>query len=424
MATTTWKDILPDFQAVRKIGSGSYSTVFEAIHTPTGQRVAIKREERIFNDLLDCKRVLREIRLLKELKHPNVVRLLDVRAPKGLIPDTIYLVLELAELDLKAVIRSPSVNLQIWQIKSMMYDILKGLKYIHTAAVLHRDIKPGNILLIDNSRMLICDFGLARSVASYKGPSEYIKKNKSPERMKELSTKSGSSMSEEEKEEYMNLEIPTMTHQLTSYVVTRWYRAPEIILCHSDYGSGIDIWAVGCILAEMLSKIKGSGKERPVLFPGTSCYPFSPVKSSKGTDGSAAYNTDQLNVIMNVMGKPLEEDCAFIKDPSLLKALKEMPDIPRKNFAETYPSATTEAVNLLDLMLCFNPYKRLTVEQCLEHPFFSDIRKPDLEVSAPGEILLPFEEEGELSQKRLTQLFMEDLAYFDELRAQGMITYK
>lgn len=422
--TTTWKDILPDFQAVRKIGSGSYSTVFEAVHIPTGQRVAVKREERIFNDLLDCKRVLREIRLLKELRHVNIVRLLDVRAPKGLIPDTIYLILELAELDLKAVIRSPSVNLQIWQIKSMMYDILKGLKYIHTAAVLHRDIKPGNILLIDNSRMLICDFGLARSVANCKGPTEYVKKNKTMERMKELSAKPTGAISEEEKEDYMNMELPEMVPKLTSYVVTRWYRAPEIILCQSDYGPGIDIWAVGCILAEMLSKIKGSAKERPVLFPGTSCYPFSPAKSMKTTDGSAAYNTDQLNVIMNVMGKPKEEDCVFIKDPSLLKALKEMPEIPRKNFAETYPSATPEAVDLLDLMLCFNPYKRLTVEQCLDHAFFADIRKPELELSAPCELSLPFEEEGDLSQKRLTQLFVEDLDYFDALRAQGKLSYK
>jgi len=420
--STAWKEVLPDFQAVRKIGSGSYSTVFEAIHTPTGQRVAVKRQERIFNDLLDCKRVLREIRLLRELKHANIVRLLDVRAAKELIPDTIYVILELAELDLKAVIKSSSLVLQTWQIKPMMYDILKGLKYIHSAAVLHRDIKPGNILLINNSRMLICDFGLARSVANYKGPSEYIKKKKSPEPMKDVSSKTESTLSEEEKEEYMKLEVPGMSHHLTSYVVTRWYRAPEIILCHSDYGSGIDIWAVGCILAEMLSKTEGSSKERPVLFPGTSCYPFSPVKDHKKTEG--LYNTDQLNVIMNVMGKPIEEDCAFIKDPVLLKALREMPEIPRKNFAETYPLAALEAINLLDQMLCFNPYKRLTVEQCLEHPFFADIRKPELEVSAPEELLLSFEEEGELNKKRLTQLFMEDLAYFDNLRAKGLITYK
>ena len=153
-----WEDILPDFKVVKKLGSGSYSTVFEAIHVQTGQHVAIKREEHIFSDLSDCKRVLREVRILKNLKHTNIVRLLDVRGPKGLIPDTIFLILELAELDLKAIIKSPSCSLQTWQIKSMTYDILKGLKYIHSAAVLHRDIKPGNILLIENSRMLICYF--------------------------------------------------------------------------------------------------------------------------------------------------------------------------------------------------------------------------------------------------------------------------
>ena len=104
---------------------------------------------------------------------------------------------------------------------------------------------------------------MARSVAEYKGPTEYIKKTKTPERMKELSEKPSSEVSEEEKDEYMNLEVPTMIHQLTSYVVTRWYRAPEIILSQSDYGPGIDIWAVGCIFAELLSKIKGSSKNVP-----------------------------------------------------------------------------------------------------------------------------------------------------------------
>ena len=161
-----------------------------------------------------------------------------------------------------------------------------------------------------------------------------------------------------------------------------------------------------------------------MLFPGTSCYPFSPAKSFKNSDGTTAFKTDQLNVIMNVMGKPKEEDCVFIKDPNLMRALKEMPDIPRKNFAETYPSATPEAVDLLDSMLIFNPYKRLTVDQCLNHPFFADIRKKELETSSPTEILLSFEEEGELSQKRLSQLFMEDIEEFNVLRSQGRITYK
>jgi len=104
--------------------------------------------------------------------------------------------------------------------------------------------------------------------------------------------------------------------------------------------------------------------------------------------------------------------------------LKEMHDIPRKNFAEIYPAATKEAIDLLDKMLVFSPYKRITVDQCLDHPFFADIRKKETELSAPGPVVFEFEEEGDLSQRRLTELFMEDVEYFNEQRKQGLITYK
>ncbi len=429
MAASWPKDLLWDYKMIRRLGSGSYSTVFEALHVPTGTRVAIKREENIFGDLVDCKRVLREIRLLRALQHPNIVRLLDLRAPKGLVPDTIFLVLELAETDLKAVTKSTATVLQHWQIKAMMYDIFKGLKYIHSGMVLHRDIKPGNVLIIQSSRLLICDFGLARSVAKHKGPYAYTRKSKgekpAEQQMEGLSSGSSSGIDEEEKEAYMRMEPPTMTKQLTSYVVTRWYRAPEIILAQSDYGPGIDIWAVACIFAELLSKTANkSGAERVVLFPGSSCYPFSPAKGAKVKGGVAMLATDQLNVILGVVGKPSEEDCAFITNPETLKVLREMPEIPRKDLSENYPDAGKDAIDLLNRMLVFNPFKRLTVDECLDHPYFAEIRKKEAELSSPEPVVLPFEDEGPLDKERLTELFNEDLEYFADLRLKGQINYK
>ena len=457
------KDILKDFDVVRKIGSGSYSTVFAAVHKGTGKNFAIKREANIFADLVDCKRVLREIRILRALKHPNVVRLLEIRASKDLVPDTIYLILELAETDLKQVIKTPDLSLQDWQIKVTLYDILKGLKYIHSATVLHRDIKPGNILIGGDSRIIICDFGLSRSVANCKGSSAFLKKLKASERsgkdkiegikavqsngerivqleceklslsdgpkpLQSLSSSSpsASGIEEEKKADSKVLALPQMIRGLSSYVVTRWYRAPEIILSQADYGPGIDIWATGCIFAELLSRLKSNQVDFrgfPVLFPGSSCYPFSPDKAGAIRGDISSLPTDQLNVILSVIGTPTVEDCMFITNPETRRVILEMPQIARQDLSVVYTAAGRDAIDLLDKMLVFNPFKRITVDQCLEHPFLADVRDVKSEIAATEKVMLSFEDGPELTKERLTELFMEDVAYFDDLRTKGEINY-
>ena len=424
--------IIADFTIGRRLGSGSYSTVWEATHNATGKKVAIKREERIFEDLTDCKRILREIRLLRALKHPNVVRLLDLRAPKSQKLDTIFVILELANTDLKAVVKSPSLVLTPEQVQKTLYDILKGLKYIHTAGVLHRDIKPGNILLAADHTPIICDFGLARSVANSAEPSTFVKKTKSfvvKQPSTELTSEgkvatSPSEAKEEEKGVVMKEELPKLQKQLTAYVVTRWYRAPEIILVQTDYGPGIDIWAVGCIFGELLAMMKEHlriGADRRVLFPGGSCYPYSPIRGDRVKAGLSSLSSDQLNVILDVVGTPEPEDCTFIKDPAKLQVILDAPKKVRKNFAEKYPAATPEMIDLLNKMLVFNPYKRITVDMCLDHPYFASIRNKAEEIAAPHPLHFDFEDEGELPAPRLVQLFQEDLAYFNTLREQGKL---
>ena len=158
-----------NYDLIKLLGSGSYGQVASAIHKPTGKKVAIKKMDGVFEDDVDCKRILREIKLLRNLDHPYVVGLFDLLEPKDLENfDSIYVVLELAESDLKKVIKS-AIHLQIKHIQTVVYNLFCAVKYIHSASVLHRDLKPANVLVNEDCSVKICDFGLARSL---KGANE------------------------------------------------------------------------------------------------------------------------------------------------------------------------------------------------------------------------------------------------------------
>lgn len=138
---TDW-EIGDDYAITKIIGKGSYGDVAEAVQKSTGRKVAIKRIYRIFEDLVDCKRILREIALLRQLKHANVVGLIDIVEPKN--PDSfdsLYLVMEYCQSDVKKLVKS-ATHLQLQHIQVLMYNLLCGINYIHTADVIHRDIKP------------------------------------------------------------------------------------------------------------------------------------------------------------------------------------------------------------------------------------------------------------------------------------------
>ncbi|CAJ1971347.1 unnamed protein product [Sphenostylis stenocarpa] len=203
------------------IGKGSYGVVCSAIDTHTGEKVAIKKIHDIFEHVSDAARILREIKLLRLLRHPDIVEIKHVMLPPSRRDfKDIYVVFELMESDLHQVIKAND-DLTKEHYQFFLYQLLRALKYIHTANVYHRDLKPKNILANANCKLKICDFGLARVAFS---------------------------------------DTPT-TVFWTDYVATRWYRAPE--LCgsfYSRYTPAIDIWSIGCIFAEVLI-----GKP---LFPG------------------------------------------------------------------------------------------------------------------------------------------------------------
>ncbi|XP_014523310.1 mitogen-activated protein kinase 20 isoform X2 [Vigna radiata var. radiata] len=209
------------FRIQEVIGKGSYGVVCSAIDTRTGEKVAIKKIHDIFEHISDAARILREIKLLRLLRHPDIVEIKHIMLPPSWKDfKDIYVVFELMESDLHQVIKAND-DLTKEHYQFFLYQLLRALKYIHSANVYHRDLKPKNILANANCKLKICDFGLARVAFS---------------------------------------DTPT-TIFWTDYVATRWYRAPE--LCgsfYSKYTPAIDIWSIGCIFAEVLM-----GKP---LFPG------------------------------------------------------------------------------------------------------------------------------------------------------------
>jgi tRNA A-37 threonylcarbamoyl transferase component Bud32 len=214
------------YTMIRTIGSGAYGVVISASDSKTNASVAIKMVPKAFSDEIDAKRILREIKLLKHFRHDNIVCLLDMMPPNVQYLEDftdVYLVADLMETDLHRIIYSKQ-KLSIDHTQYFIYQVLRGLKYIHSCRVLHRDLKPSNLLVNSNCDLKICDFGLARGIA------------RDPNDAAHLGTSGGQSG----------------TMLLTEYVVTRWYRAPEIMLACHEYSYPIDVWSVGCIFAELI----------------------------------------------------------------------------------------------------------------------------------------------------------------------------
>lgn len=221
------------YTMIRAIGSGAYGVVISARDQKTDQNVAIKMVPKAFSDEIDAKRILREIKLLKHLRHENIVQLMDMMPPNVQYLEDfkdVYLVADLMETDLHRIIYSKQ-KLSIDHVQYFVYQVLRGLKYIHSCRILHRDLKPSNLLVNSNCDLKICDFGLARG----------------------LHEKSSSVNGDDEEDR-------ASTMLLTEYVVTRWYRAPEIMLACHEYSYPIDVWSVGCIFAELI--------QRKPFFPG------------------------------------------------------------------------------------------------------------------------------------------------------------
>ena len=210
------------YTPLESIGTGAYGVVCAAKDNRTGRKVAVKKITKAFEVITIAKRTYRELKILRHFRHDNIITILDVMEP----PDEddsfqdVYVVLDLMESDLHNIIHSVQ-PLSDEHIRFFIYQIMRGLKYIHSAQVLHRDLKPSNLLINQNCELKIGDFGMARGLSS--DPDEH-------------------------------------SSFMTEYVATRWYRAPELMLSLNQYTSAMDVWSAGCIFAEMLG--------RRLLFPG------------------------------------------------------------------------------------------------------------------------------------------------------------
>lgn len=177
----------------------------------------------------------------------------------------------------------------------------------------------------------------------------------------------------ETKEERKNIK-----RELTGHVVTRWYRAPEIILLEKDYGPAIDVWSIGCIFAELLGMMKencGTFLDRKPLFPGKSCFPLSPSDKPKNKkNGFPIDSNDQLAMIFNVIGTPNQEDISFVTDNMACDYLNSFPFVPRMDLQSKFPGASAESIDFLNKTLVMNPYFRISVEEAVNHPLFDSVR--------------------------------------------------
>ncbi|XP_065197409.1 mitogen-activated protein kinase 1-like [Sycon ciliatum] len=301
-------DVGPRYGALQYIGEGAYGMVVAATDSSSGDRVAIKKISP-FEHQTYCQRTLREIKILRYFNHENIINIQDIiRHPEDIndIKD-IYIVQQLMETDLYKLLRSQQLSND--HICYFLYQILRGVKYIHSANVLHRDLKPSNLLLNTNCDLKICDFGLAR------------------------------------------IADPDHDHTgfLTEYVATRWYRAPEIMLNSRGYTKSIDIWSVGCILAEMFAN-------RP-LFPGK-------------------HYLDQISHILGVLGSPSEEDLMCIRNEKARSYIQSLPTKPKMPWNQLFPKANPQGLDILDKLLTFNPNNRIEVEEALAHPYLEQYYDP------------------------------------------------
>jgi len=296
------------------IGSGAYGQVCSAtdeLLTHKSPQTAIKKLARPFQSAIHAKRTYRELRMLKHMKHENIIGLLDVFTPAQTLNDfnDVYLVTALMGADLNNIVKTQKLSDD--HVQFLVYQILRGMKYVHSAGIIHRDLKPSNIAVNEDCELRILDFGLAR-------PTE---------------------------------------NEMTGYVATRWYRAPEIMLNWMHYHQTVDIWSVGCIMAEMLT-----GK---TVFPGTD-------------------HIDQLTRILVLCGTPSEETLNKITSEEARNYIRSLPHMERKNFSEFFKGANPMAIDLLQKMLEVDAENRINAEQALSHPYLAQYADPtDEPVSLP-----------------------------------------
>lgn len=288
---------MENYESLGVIGEGTYGVVMKARHRETGQVVAIKKFKESDEDEQVRKTSLREVRVLKQLRHDNVITLLEVFRRKG----KLHLVFEYVEKTILEVLEKKANGLDEMDVRKYMYQLLRGVEYCHSHNIIHRDIKPENILISKNGALKLCDFGFARTMS--------------------------------------------IGGKYTDYVATRWYRAPELLVGDVEYGKGVDIWAVGCIFAEISNGMP--------LFPGES-------------------DLDQLAHIMRCFGKITNRMVQIFRRNPLYANVELPPQAIVETLDDRFPGVQKNWLAFLKACLKNDPDQRESCSTLMSMPYFAD----------------------------------------------------
>lgn len=284
-----------DYQRIEKIGEGTYGVVYKAKDINTQKYVALKRIRLDSETEGVPSTAIREISLLKDLQHHSIVELFDV----AVMDSSIFMIFEYLDMDLKKLLDKFKSSFTPKLVKSYMHQMLDAIGFCHMHRILHRDLKPQNLLVDRDGHLKLADFGLARS---------------------------------------FNVPMRAYTHE----VVTLWYRAPEILLGTKFYATGVDIWSLGCIFAEMILK-------RP-LFPGDS-------------------EIDQLYRIFRTRGTPDDSNWPGVSQLSDYK--RSFPRWDGQGVPEEIE--LYRAKDLFELLMVYDPTKRISAQDAMQHSYFDDV---------------------------------------------------
>ena len=330
----------------KTLGQGAYATVIEVKDNRTRWKYAIKKNRDVFNNVADARRILRELKLMIHMKHDNIMNLIGCIPPERWDIQTfeeVYLIMNKCDTTLKRVIRSRQALTED-HIIFFAYQIARGLQYMHSGNIIHRDLKPENILVsISNCRIQITDFGLARGV---------------------------------------NTDVDS-PQKLTEYVVTRWYRAPEVMCCRKWYEARIDVWSLGCIISEL--------------------YTRKPLWKGK-------HSRDQLSLIFDTLGTPT--NTSWITTESQRRWVQQLPYKPPKDLSQVLPGSTPLARDFIAQCLIYNPAQRPTITQVIDHPFLAS-RKRDRHYKECPKFNISFEYEKKIKTSfGVRHMMYEELCKF------------
>jgi serine/threonine protein kinase len=290
----------------KSVGEGTYGCVYKARCSQTGRVVAIKKMKPEHEDEGVPSTAIREVAVLKETDHPNVVKLLDVYCVRR----KVHLVFEFIDRNLKEHMRQHNMQLTPGAVRCFHTQMLRGILFLHTHRILHRDLKPQNVLIdstlpaVSLRTLKLADFGMARA---------------------------------------FSLPIPKYTHE----VVTIWYRAPEILFGTQEYALPVDMWSAGCILAEMAT---GSA-----LFRGDS-------------------EIDTIFRIFRRLGTPSEQEWPGLSSlPDFKMTFPKWTKTPWADVPHVVPQLGPHGVAVLDELLRYDPRRRMSARQALAHQYSSDL---------------------------------------------------